>query len=96
MNPKERSMSESKPPRNYSAYQQKVIKRYYNNLGEISAQRLADLVGELYLAQGKKKEKAWKDAEVAMERLGIPKSRIEHLMAKRDPELLAQLVKELG
>jgi hypothetical protein len=84
-----------KKPRNYTAYQQKIIKRYYDNLGGIAGQRLADLVGELYLAQGKKKEKAWQSAAAAMEKLGVLASRIAHLLAKRDPALVAELVKEI-
>ena len=88
-------MSEKKQPRQYSAYQQKIIKRYYDNLGGISAQRLAELVGELYLAEGKKKEKAWKDAAAAMEKLGVPAARVTHLLQKKDPALVAELVKEL-
>jgi hypothetical protein len=88
-------MSENKPARQYSAYQQKVIKRYYNNLDAIAGQRLADLVGELYLAQGKKKEKAWQDAAATMAKLEVPATRIAYLMEKRDPALVAELVKEL-
>jgi hypothetical protein len=88
-------MADSKQPRNYSPYQQKIIKRYYNNQGTIQHQRLAELVGELYLAEGKKKERAWTAAADAMEKLEIPKSRIDHLMSKRDPALLAELLKEL-
>lgn len=88
-------MSESKTPRNYTANQQKIIKRYYDNLDTIASQRLAELVGELYLAEGKKKDKVWQSVEKAMEKLEVPKSRIAHLMTQKDPTLLAELVKEL-
>ena len=81
--------------KDYTPYQQKIIKRYYDNQGTLGTQRLADLVGELYLAEGKKRERLWKNAAAAMERLGVPKSRIDHLMKAAKPELLAQLVKEL-
>jgi hypothetical protein len=82
--------------KDYSPYQDKIIKRYYDNAETLQRQRLADLVGELYLAEGKKKDKLWKSAAAAMERLGVPASRIEHLLKMAKPELLAQLVKELG
>ena len=88
-------MSEQKPRREYTANQQKIIKRYYDNLDTISLDRLSELVGELYLAEGKRKEKAWQSVLKAMEKLEVPKSRIEHLMAKKDPLLIAELVKEL-
>jgi hypothetical protein len=93
--PLEGIMSEKKPGRDFTAHQQKIIKRYYDNLDGIAGQRLADLVGELYLAEGKKKEKAWKDAAAAMEKLGVPPARVAHLLAKKDPALVAELVKEL-
>jgi hypothetical protein len=86
-------MSDKK--RDYSPHQQKIIKRYYDNLGAIKGQRLAELAGELYLAQGKKKEKLWQQAAESMAKLGVPASRIGHLMKQRNPALLAELVKEL-
>lgn len=79
----------------FTPYQQKVIKRYYDNQDTILRQRLAELVGELYLADGKKKERAWKAAVAAMEKLKVPKDRIDHLVKSGKPELLAGLVKEL-
>jgi hypothetical protein len=89
-------MADSKPPRNYTPHQQKIIKRYYDNLEDSKFQRLTDLVGELYLAEGKKKDRLWKDAATAMEKLGVPKSRIDHLMEKKNPALVAELIRELG
>jgi len=81
--------------KNYTPYQEKIIKRYYQNMDVIQWQRLADLVGELYLAEGKKKDRLWKNAAAAMEKLGVPKDRIAHLIKMKKPELVAQLVKEL-
>jgi hypothetical protein len=88
-------MSDQKPKRDYTANQQKIIKRYYDNADTIGLQRLAELVGELYLAEGKKKEKARQSAVRAMEKLEVPASRIEHLLKQQNPVLLAELVKEL-
>jgi hypothetical protein len=88
-------MSDNKPKRDYTANQQKIIKRYYDNMGTLALQRLAELVGELYLAEGKKKEKAWQDAAKAMEKLEVPPTRIAHLVKQQNPSLVAELVKEL-
>jgi hypothetical protein len=88
-------MSDPKPPRNYTPYQQKIIKRYYGNLDTLARQRLAELVGELYLAEGKKKAKLWQQAGDAMKKLEVPASRIEHLLKQQNPALVAELVKEL-
>jgi hypothetical protein len=79
----------------YTPYQQKIIKRYYANQDRISLQRLAELVTDLYLSQGKKREKTWQAAVSAMQKLGVPQTRIDHLLAKDDAALVAQLVKEL-
>ena len=80
----------------YTPYQQKVIKRYYDNQDTIQRQRLAELVGELFLAQGKKKQKrAWESAAAAMQKLGVPQTRIDHLLKSENPALVAELVKEL-
>lgn len=79
----------------YTPYQQKIIKRYYNNQDAIQQQRLAELVSDLYLAEGKKRERVWQAAAAAMQKLGVPQSRIDHLLTQKNPALLAQVVKEL-
>ena len=79
----------------YSKYQQKIIKNFYDNREAISLQRLSELVTELYLAEGKAREKQWKYIDGALKKLGLPAARIEHLHKKDDPKLLAKLVEEL-
>jgi hypothetical protein len=56
---------------------------------------LAELVGELYLSSGKKREKVWSTIVETMKKLEVPEARIKHLVEQDKPELLAQLVKEL-
>jgi hypothetical protein len=79
----------------YSKYQQKIIKNYYENREAISLQRLSELVTELYLAEGKARERQWKFIVGALQKLRVPEERIEHLRKKDDPKLLAKLVEEL-
>ena len=79
----------------YSKHQQGIIKRYYQNIDQITWQKLSDLVGDLYLAEGKKRDKLWEAAAKYMEKLEVPKDRITHLLTKKEPEMLARLVKEL-
>jgi len=81
--------------RDYTPYQQKIIKRYYNNQEAIQRQRLAELVSELYLSEGKKRQRVWKSISSALEKLGYSAQRIEHLMKQDNPALVAELVKEL-
>ncbi|HWE38051.1 MAG TPA: hypothetical protein VG406_15885 [Isosphaeraceae bacterium] len=78
-----------------SPYQQKIVKRYYENYDAIQAQRLAELVTELYLAEGKARDRLWKRAGEALAKLGFPAARVEHLLSKRDPALLAGALNEL-
>jgi hypothetical protein len=79
----------------YTPYQQKIIKRYYDNSDTIQRQKLAELVSELFLSEGKKRERAWKAAAAAMLKLGVPQARIDHLVKQGNPALVAQVVKEL-
>jgi hypothetical protein len=82
-------------PQDHTPYQQKIIKRYYDNQDTVQGQRLAELVGELFLSEGKKRQAVWKRVVAAMQKVGVPQSRIDHVVAKDDPALVAQIVKEL-
>jgi hypothetical protein len=79
----------------FTKHQQGIIKRYYDNFEKIQLQKLSEMVSELFLAEGKKRERLWKSATAIMEKLEVPKSRIEHIISKNDPALVAKLVKEL-
>ena len=79
----------------YTKHQQKIIKGYYRNLDAIVLQKLSEWVTELYLAEGKARQKLWRQAAAAMQKVGVPQPRIDHLLEKDDPKLLAALVKEL-
>lgn len=88
-------MAEQGKPRDFSPHQLKIIKRYYDNQDTLQSQRLAELVGELYLAEGKKRQRAWQSAAAAMQKLGVPQARIDHILAQNNPALVAEIVKEL-
>jgi len=76
-------------------YQERIIKRYYQNQDAIMLQRVSDLVGDLYLAKGKARERLWKRVAGALDKLHIPPERIDHVLKSDNPALLANLVKEL-
>jgi len=78
-----------------SAYQERAIKNYYKNRDAIMLQRLGELVTDLYLAEGKSRARVWQRVSVALEKLEIPPRRIEHLVQSDNPELVANLLKEL-
>ena len=79
----------------FTPHQQKIIKRYYENLDALSLQRMAELVSDLYLTTGKKRQKVWENLESAMRKAGVPQQRIDHLKKQDNPALVAELVKEL-
>jgi hypothetical protein len=79
----------------HTPYQQKIIRRYYKNFDTIKYQRVSELATELFLANGKKTERLWKQVSEILRQLGLPESRVEHLLQKRDPALLPGVLKEL-
>ena len=79
----------------FNDYQKKVIKRYYDNREQVDEQRLAELVANLYLSEGKKRAKMWETAREIMVRLKVAPSRVEHVLKTADPAQLAEVVKEL-
>jgi hypothetical protein len=76
-------------------YQQSIVKRYYENLDSALLQKLGEQVTDLYLAEGKKREKLWTSIGGSLEKLGVPKSRVAQLLKSDDPRKLATLVSEL-
>jgi hypothetical protein len=81
--------------RQYSAYQQKVIQRFYENRDQMDEQRLAELVTNLYLSPPKKQAKMWEAAEEIMTRMKVPASRIAHVIQSKDAAVLAKVVEEV-
>jgi intergrase/recombinase len=75
----------------YSQYQKAIISDYYDNLDTITLQKLGELVTELYLADtDTKRDRLWRRAHKAMLRLKVPPAIIDHIMGKKDVEILAK------
>ena len=79
-----------------SIYQQNIIRNYYENRENISLQRAQEIVTELYLSEGKKREKYWKSLEGHLLKLDVKQQTIDHLIAQNDPMQVAKLVEKLG
>ena len=79
-----------------SKYQQNIIRNYYDNRENISLQRAQEIVTELYLSEGKKREKYWKSLEGHLLKLDVKQPTIDHLIAQNDPMQVAKLVEKLG
>jgi intergrase/recombinase len=77
--------------REYSDYQKKVISKYYNHLDVLMLNKLQELVSELYLADSEAKQKRlWERVHKAMLNLQIPQPLIEHIIGRKDVEILAR------
>ena len=79
----------------YSQYQKDVISGYYNNLDTIMLGKLGELVTELYLADTQAKQnRLWQRANKAMIKLKVPPAIIDHIMDKKDVEVLAKNIQD--
>ncbi|RLS30978.1 MAG: hypothetical protein DWH79_09775 [Planctomycetota bacterium] len=78
-----------------SKYQQKIVQNYYANLDTALLQRLGEQVTDLYLAEGKKREKLWTSVTGSLAKLGVPASRIDRIRKSDDARQLANLLQEL-
>jgi hypothetical protein len=79
----------------HTPYQRKIIDRYYKNFDAIKHQRLSELATDLYLAEGKKRDRLWVQVESSLRKLELSEPRIAELMHRRDPALLVAILKEL-
>ena len=81
------------PPR--TSHQQRIIKRYYDNREAIALQRAQELLTELYLASGKRRDQYWKQLAGHLETLGVKQEQIDHLVAQDNPEVVARVIQGL-
>lgn len=80
-----------------SAYQQKIVGRYYENIDTISLQKLSEAVGELYLCTDEKKAaRLWTTVEGALKKLKAEPKRCAAIVAARDIKGLAAMVNALA
>lgn len=80
----------------HSRYQKGIINRYYEHRDTIMAQKLGEIVSELYLAEGKKAETLWKRAEKALANLTAKDTRVKRVLDERSVEGLARLAGDLA
>lgn len=79
----------------FSPSQKRIIERYYDNRDHIMLTRIEEMVTELYLAETEAKiDRLWKRVEKAIQALKIAPKLAEHILEKRDPEILARNLKQ--
>jgi hypothetical protein len=80
----------------HTRYQQNIIRKYYENRDGIALQRAQELVTELYLSQGKKRQKHWESLRLHLGKLGVKPETVDELVRKDDPRGVATLVERLA
>ena len=76
--------------------QKKIIERYYEHHDTIQADKLSQIVSDIWLAEaGTDTTRLWGKAQVALMRMGVDANRVAQVVGKRDVEALAALVKEV-
>ncbi|HOK65902.1 MAG TPA: hypothetical protein PK054_05950 [Anaerohalosphaeraceae bacterium] len=81
--------------REYTPHQQNIISNYYQHLDTILLGRVQELVSQIYLAQTERQRQSlWKRVEKALLKLKIPDFIRQHILQKKDVELLAKNLEE--
>lgn len=82
--------------RSLSGYQKGIVKRYYEHKETIQANRLSEIVSELWLAEDSAgKSKLWKRAEQILKNAGVKTSTVRQVVGRRDEKMLAELVQQV-
>ena len=68
---------------------------YYRNQDAILLQKLGEQVTDLYLAEGKSRERKWAQVAASLGKLKVPATRVQRLVDSDNPALLAKLLEEL-
>jgi hypothetical protein len=82
------------PMENFTKHQQSIIKNYYKNRDDVAFQRAQELLTDLYLSEGKKREKVWESLFTNLERIGVPADQLERIKKERKPEIIAKLLEK--
>jgi len=82
--------------RDLSRHQEKIVKRYYEHHETIQANKLGELLSELWLAESDAaRNRLWKRARQALLRLGVKEERVAAVCDAQDAEALGKLIKQV-
>jgi hypothetical protein len=82
--------------REYSPFQKKIIRNFYENRETLALQQLGDVVSEIYLAEaGPKRRRLWERAIAHLTALGVKESTWRPIVEADSPQRLAKLLTEL-
>ena len=79
----------------YTPYQKRIIKRYYDHKTELMIQKLGEFVSELSVEESEsKRRQLWVRVEKALRNLKVPSARIARILESQNVQLLAEVVKD--
>ena len=78
-----------------TAYQDRAIRNYYRTATTSCSSGSESWSTDLFLAEGKAKVRLWNRAAEVLEKLKVPASEIQHLVASDNPTLLANVLEKL-
>ena len=82
--------------RDLSHRQSSIVKRYYDNIDTIVANRLQEAVTDLYLAESdKKRASLWKKVKAQLDKTPASPEKVQKIVEAGDVEGLAKLVNDL-
>ena len=82
---------------NLSRHQKGIVKRYYEHYDTAQAQKLGQIVSDLFLCDSEKQAaKMWAQADKALRALSPDTVRIDKLIAEKNLEVLAKMVNEVA
>lgn len=82
--------------RDLSRRQSSIVKRYYDNLDGIIANRLQEAVTDLYLAESdKKRASLWQKVRIQLNKTPADPGVVHQIVEDDDVERLAKLVSDL-
>ncbi|MEO0964042.1 MAG: hypothetical protein AAFY08_02890 [Planctomycetota bacterium] len=82
--------------RDLSRHQEKIVKRYYDHHDTIQANKLGELLSELWLAEtDAARARLWKRARTALTRLGVEDKKVAAVCDAQDAERLGKLIKSI-
>ena len=77
------------------SYQQRIIHNYYENRGRHHAATPGRPGDRPDPAEGQTRARLWNSVGVALEKLKLPRNRIQHVVGSDNPALPAEVLKEL-
>ncbi len=79
-----------------SKYQEGIVRRYYEHADSRVATTLQEILSDLYLAEGKQKDKLWARAAEWLAKAGFEPAKVERAVKDKDIQALGRIINEIA